>query len=83
VPDTFIPNRFLAARPDPHAWLPLGGGERRCPGASLALVELRQILAHIAGRFELQPGAERPPEVRLHETALVPDRRESIILHPR
>ncbi len=33
-PDTFVADRFLGQRPDPDTWLPFGGGERRCLGAS-------------------------------------------------
>jgi cytochrome P450 len=83
APDTFDAERFLAERPDPLTWLPFGGGGRRCLGASLALLELREILAFIVDRFELEPGGRRPPKARLHGTALVGDRRESIILRPR
>ena len=82
-PDAFRPDRFLVRRPDSRTWLPFGGGERRCLGASLATLEPREILAIIVDRFELEPSEERLPEVRLHGTALVPDRREAIILRPR
>jgi len=83
APDVFGADRFLERRPDPRTWLPFGGGDRRCLGASLALLELREILAAVLERFELQPCGPRVPDARLHGTALVPDRRESIILRPR
>jgi cytochrome P450 len=82
-PDAFSPDRFLGRRPDPRTWLPFGGGDRRCLGASLALLELREILPRILEQFELHPAGDRLPVARLHGTALVPDRRAQIILQPR
>jgi len=82
-PDTFTADRFLAQRPNPRTWMPFGGGERRCLGASLALLELREILAHIVQRFELEPAGERPEESRLHGTALIPARGARVVLRPR
>ena len=82
-PDAFVADRFLVRRPDPRTWLPFGGGERRCLGASLALLELRHILACIVERFELQPAHERPEHARLHGTALVPEHGARVILRPR
>jgi cytochrome P450 len=83
APETFIADRFLGRRPDPRTWLPFGGGERRCLGASLALLELREILAQLVGRFELQPAIGRPEDARLHGTALIPGRGGQVLLQPR
>jgi cytochrome P450 family 135 len=81
--DTFQPERFLGRRPNPGSWLPFGGGDRRCLGASLALLELRVVLPWIARQFELHPRGDVPSVARLHGTALVPDRRARIILRRR
>lgn len=35
-PHTFRPERFLQTPPSPQAWLPWGGGRKRCPGHRLA-----------------------------------------------
>ena len=41
-PEQFRPERFLNGNdPGPGAWLPFGGGARRCPGANMALFEMR------------------------------------------
>jgi cytochrome P450 len=82
-PDTFTADRFLAQRPNPRTWMPFGGGERRCLGASLALLELREVLAHIARRFEIEPAGERAEDARLHGTALIPARGSRVVLRPR
>ncbi len=82
-PDSFIGDRFLDQRPDQRTWLPFGGGDRRCLGASLALLELREILRHIVVRFEIKPADERPERSVLHGTALIPSRGARVTLRPR
>ena len=82
-PDRFSPDRFVGRRPDPSTWLPFGGGDRRCLGASLAMLELREVLVHIAKQFELRAAGEPLSAARLHGTALVPERRARISLRPR
>jgi cytochrome P450 len=81
--DRFEIARFRGSRPDPHTWLPFGGGDRRCLGASLAMLELREILPRIIERFELIPARPERERPRLYGTALVPDRGASVVLSPR
>ncbi len=63
-PEAFRPERFLDGNdPGGYAWLPFGGGVRRCPGASLALLEMRVIIRTILEYTDLEPDrpeAERP-----------------------
>jgi cytochrome P450 len=75
--------RLQGSRPDPRTWLPFGGGDRRCLGASLATLELREILPQIIERFELTPARSEPERPRLYGTALVPDRGACVVLSPR
>ena len=53
-PDEFRPERFLDASPPTYAWIPFGGGIKRCLGASFSLLELTVILQTLlrSGRFE-------------------------------
>jgi cytochrome P450 len=53
-PDTFRPERFLGRRPDPYAWLPFGGGARRCLGMAFALYEMKLVLATLFARYDFQ-----------------------------
>jgi cytochrome P450 len=43
-PRAFRPERFLGRTPETFAWIPFGGGIRRCIGASFAQLEMRLIL---------------------------------------
>ncbi len=55
----FNPSRFLAARPDLYAWIPFGGGVRRCLGAAFANMEMNVVLRTMLRDFSLVPTAER------------------------
>jgi len=79
----FCPGRFLTGQPDPRTWLPFGGGDRRCLGASLALFELRHVLPLLLERFTLQPATSRSERALLYGTALVPERGARVRLTPR
>ncbi len=71
-PYEFRPERFLGSRPDTFAWLPFGGGVRRCIGAAFAQLEMRIVLGEVLCRTELraaEPARERP---RLAGITLVP-----------
>jgi cytochrome P450 len=61
-PLEFRPERFLTDPPDTYAWVPFGGGVRRCLGAAFAEFEMRVVLREVLGRCELhgaRKGAER------------------------
>jgi cytochrome P450 len=70
-PHDFVPERFLAQGPDPSTFLAFGGGARRCPGASLALSELRLVLQHLLQHYELVPLTDAP-RGRLQGMVLAP-----------
>jgi cytochrome P450 family 135 len=81
--DRFEPERFRSRHPDPRTWLPFGGGARRCLGASLAMLELREIIPQIVERFELRPATQRPERPKLYGTALVPAGGTRVVLAAR
>src|SRR5829696_2927938 len=61
-PYAFRPERFLDHAPATSAWLPFGGGVRRCIGAAFAEMEMRVALAEILRSRALRSaarGAER------------------------
>ncbi|MBJ7290417.1 cytochrome P450 [Williamsia sp.] len=51
----FDPDRFLGARPDPHEWIPFGGGVRRCIGAAFATMELHTVLRTLLTDYSIEP----------------------------
>ena len=65
-PGRFDPDRFLGKRPDPYAWLPFGGGVRRCIGMAFALYEMKVVIASILSRvrLELAPAYRRVARLR-------------------
>ncbi len=56
--DRFDPDRFLARKPPPFAYVPFGGGSRRCPGAAFAHMETNVVLGTMLRTVELVPTDE-------------------------
>jgi cytochrome P450 family 135 len=46
-PHEFLPERFIDGEAESYAWLPFGGGIRRCIGASLAQAEMAEVIRGI------------------------------------
>jgi cytochrome P450 family 135 len=53
-PQSFRPERFEHSAPETFAWIPFGGGIRRCIGASFAQLEMKLMLRTMLR--ELTPG---------------------------
>ena len=56
-PYAFRPERFLDGAPSTYAWIPFGGGVRRCLGAAFAEMEMRVVLAEVLRRRALRAAA--------------------------
>jgi cytochrome P450 len=61
-PLRFDPERFVGKKISPYAWLPFGGGVRRCIGMAFALYEMKVVLATVLSRFDVA----RAPGERTH-----------------
>jgi cytochrome P450 family 135 len=59
-PYAFRPERFLDAAPETYAWIPYGGGIRRCLGAAFAEFEMRIVLREVLTRCDLRKADPRP-----------------------
>ncbi len=59
-PARFDPDRFLGKKADPYAFLPFGGGGRRCLGMAFALFEIKVILATVLSGAPLRLEGGRP-----------------------
>jgi cytochrome P450 len=71
-PQEFRPERFLDGRADNYAWIPFGGGVRRCIGAAFAEYEMRIVLREIVGRAQLRAPDPEPEKVRIRHITLAP-----------
>ncbi len=60
----FNPDRFVGHPPDNYAWIPYGGGVRRCIGAAFANMEMNVTLRTLLREFEF--GTTYAPGERLH-----------------
>jgi cytochrome P450 len=51
----FDPDRYVGVKPDTYAWIPFGGGVRRCLGAAFAQLEMDVVIRTMLRHFELVP----------------------------
>ena len=70
--DRFRPERFLDGGAESYAWLPFGGGIRRCIGAALAQAEMAEVIRTVVSTVELQPVRPEPEPVVIRGITLVP-----------
>jgi cytochrome P450 len=73
-PQEFRPERFLDGAPESYAWIPFGGGVRRCIGASFAQVEMKTVLREVLRRVRLRAPSQRPERGVIRHVTVVPGR---------
>jgi cytochrome P450 len=71
-PFAFRPERFLEGSPDTYAWIPFGGGIRRCIGAAFAEFEMRIVLREVLTRCELHKASPAPEKIGRRNITLSP-----------
>src|SRR4051812_47353995 len=71
-PYAFRPERFLQDAPATYAWIPFGGGVRRCLGAAFAEMEMRVALAEIVKRRALRPASTTAERVARRNVTFSP-----------
>jgi cytochrome P450 len=82
-PDRFRPERFLEDEIDPYAWIPFGGGVRRCLGASFAALEMRVVLRTVLARAVLRPTSRRSEGVMRRSFTFAPEHDCRVVLRAR
>ena len=82
-PAEFRPERFLEGGPESYAWIPFGGGVRRCIGASFAQVEMRTVLREVLRRVRLRAPTQRPERGVIRHVTVVPGRGARAIVEER
>jgi cytochrome P450 family 135 len=73
-PFEFSPERFLEGQGEGYAWIPFGGGVRRCIGAAFAQYEMRIALREMFERVHLRAVDQRPEDMRPRNVTLAPAR---------
>lgn len=82
-PGAFRPERFADGPGRGLAWLPFGGGRRRCLGAAFAQVEIREVLGEVLRRVDLAAASARPERRRRRAITFVPHRGARVVVTPR
>jgi cytochrome P450 family 135 len=82
-PFAFKPERFLEDGPDTYAWIPFGGGVRRCIGATFAEFEMRIVLREVLTRCELRKANPRPERTGRRNITLSPKEGTPVVVTDR
>lgn len=77
-PFGFRPERWVGQKPGTYAWIPFGGGIRRCPGAALAMAEQRVVLRAMARRLDLEPDRPEPERAVHRNVTMIPGRNGAV-----
>jgi len=80
-PEAFRPERFAAGAPE--AFVPFGGGERRCIGEHLARLEMDIVVPELLRRRRVRALWPAPERMVVRGTVLVPHRGGLVIARPR
>jgi cytochrome P450 len=82
-PYAFRPERWLDRKPDTYAWVPFGGGVRRCLGAAFAELEMRVVLSAVLSRRALQPVTTSAERVARRNVTFSPAKGTRLVAAPR
>src|SRR3954447_11886798 len=77
----FRPERWLGdEEPAPLAWIPFGGGRRRCLGAAFASVEMRTVLQHVLAQVNLEAVDSDDEPIKPAHITLIPKHGAKVIV---
>jgi cytochrome P450 len=82
-PLAWLVDRFVDTRPPAGAWLPFGGGVRRCVGAAFAQFEARTVIDELLRSLELRPAGRPRRRVGRRGIVIVPARGGPVIASAR
>jgi cytochrome P450 len=83
APEEFRPERFLSDGAESYAWIPFGGGVRRCIGAAFAQVEMRVVLREVLRRVRLRADSTRAERPQIRHVTVVPSRGCRVVVEER
>ncbi len=82
-PERFDPQRFLDTRPNTFAWVPFGGGTRRCIGAAFANMEMDVVLRTVLRHFTIAPTSAPGEKWHSRGVAFTPKRGGRVVVYRR
>jgi cytochrome P450 len=82
-PNEFRPERFLGTRPETYAWVPFGGGVKRCLGAAFTVRELITVLHTLLREGEFGAVDENPERIVRRSIMLAPRFGTRVRFRPR
>ncbi len=82
-PDRFDPQRFVGAKPPSFAWIPFGGGSRRCVGAVFANMEMDVVLRTVLRHFTIETTTAPGEKYHSRGVAFTPKDGGKIVVHRR
>ncbi|MGB6207638.1 cytochrome P450 [Mycobacterium sp.] len=82
-PDRFDPQRFIGTKPPSFAWIPFGGGARRCVGAVFANMEMDVVLRTVLRHFTIETTTAPGEKYHSRGVAYTPKHGGKIAVHRR
>jgi cytochrome P450 family 138 len=82
-PERFDPYRFVGNRPPAFAWMPFGGGTRRCLGAAFANTEMDVVLRTVLRHFVIETDDARDEKMYFRGIAYTPKDGGLVVMHRR
>lgn len=82
-PERFDPQRFLDTRPNTFAWVPFGGGTRRCIGAAFANMEMDVVLRTVLRHFTIETTSAPGEKWHSRGVAFTPKKGGRVVVHRR
>ncbi|AQT78095.1 cytochrome P450 [Mycolicibacterium litorale] len=82
-PERFDPQRFVDTKPNTFAWVPFGGGTRRCIGAAFANMEMDIVLRTVLRRFTIQTTDAPGEKVHSRGVAFTPKKGGRVVVYRR
>ena len=78
-PDRWLQNEKSAPGHDVDAFMPFGYGPRHCPGRSLALLEIKAVMAMLCRSFTVKKTSPHPPVDEIFGFTMHPSKVEMVL----
>jgi cytochrome P450 len=82
-PERFDPQRYIGNKPSTFAWIPFGGGTRRCVGAAFANMEMDVVLRTVLRHFAIETTTAPGERWHCRGVAYTPKNGGRIVVHRR